>query len=475
MKVLIISTNRCRQPIPVIPYGASIVAQSVSDSGHDVDLLDLTFDDNALDSSIKKIIDFQPDVLGISIRNIDNNNIFDTQTYFELARNIILQARRHSEAHVVIGGAAVLVMPQELLMYTEADSACVGEGTSVFPEYLKHLDGNSSSNVVPGMMVKSENFVRCGPTPTKRLPQNSVRPDFRRWIKPEQYLSLSASVPIRTKSGCPFNCIYCTYGLAEGREYQIAPVPDVISTITNHIDSGLNDFEFVDNVFNSPYSHAREICVAIKQAGVNARFQSMELNPAFVDDQLLRVMEAASFTGIGITAESSSDQVLTGLGKNYTLRHLETCSRIVAQHAIPCCWIFLLGGPGETEDSVKNTLDFASKIVRKHDAAFFNIGLRIYPGTQLETRAKDEGIISPGLDSFLDPVFYVTPGLSKHVINDLVDRAVRDNPNFISSDELPLDLLQSVLKISHRLGMRPPLWRYTGQIRRILKFLRMYK
>ena len=82
--------------------------------------------------------------------------------------------------------------------------------------------------------------------------------------------------------------------------------------------AGLRDIEFVDNVFNSPYEHAASICEALAAARTGGRFQTMEINPLFVDDALLDVMEKAGFVSLGISAESASDRVLMGLNKGYT-------------------------------------------------------------------------------------------------------------------------------------------------------------
>jgi hypothetical protein len=96
------------------------------------------------------------------------------------------------------------------------------------------------------------------------------------------------------------------------------------------------------------------------------------LNPRFLDDALLTAMERAGFTGIGITPESASDEVLRGLNKGFTTEDVRRAAETVARHKLPCCWIFMLGGPGETRETVRETFDFAARYVRKNDVAFFN-------------------------------------------------------------------------------------------------------
>jgi radical SAM superfamily enzyme YgiQ (UPF0313 family) len=135
--------------------------------------------------------------------------------------------------------------------------------------------------------------------------------------------------------------------------------------------AGLRDIEFVDSVFNTPLGHAMEVCAALGGVRHKARLQCLELNPRDFDDALVTAMERAGFVGMGITLESASDPVLQGLRKGFTGREVHLAAEVVRRHQIPCAWIFLLGGPGETEETVLETLHFAEKYIRPMDVAFF--------------------------------------------------------------------------------------------------------
>ncbi|MEI8355563.1 MAG: radical SAM protein, partial [Deltaproteobacteria bacterium] len=200
-----------------------------------------------------------------------------------------------------------------------------------------------------------------------------------------------SAVPLKTKLGCPFGCVYCTYPVGEGRTYRLCAPGLVQRAVRELARQGVRDIEFVDNVFNSPYEHAMEVCRLLAGSGTGVRLHTMELNPEFTDAPLLDAMEQAGFAGIGITAESADDGVLAALGKNYNSSHLYRAAAAVDGHGIPCVWIFMAGGPGETKDTLLRTLDFARRRVRPSDTVFFNAGVRLYPGTQLEALARREG------------------------------------------------------------------------------------
>jgi radical SAM superfamily enzyme YgiQ (UPF0313 family) len=197
----------------------------------------------------------------------------------------------------------------------------------------------------------------------------------------------------------------------------------------------------------------------------------VELNPAFLDDALLGVMETAGFRGIGITAESAVDKVLEGLGKNYRARDVENAACAVHRHSIPCFWVFLLGGPGETRETVLETLEFARKEIRPSDPVFFNVGLRIYPGTPLEALARKEGVLTRAPEEMLEPVFYRSPQLDLAWLNATLGDAANRHLNFITPSDFARPLLEKIFPFAYWAGLQPPVWKHTRLIRRALQIL----
>jgi len=226
-------------------------------------------------------------------------------------------------------------------------------------------------------------------------------------------------------------------------------------------------------VFNAPYDHALEVCESLIRSKHRARLQSVELNPVSFDHRLLSTMGRAGFVGIGLTVESASDPVLKGLRKGFTAREVHATAEVVKRNCLPCLWIFLFGGPGETQDTVRETLLFAEKFIRPQDAAFFNIGIRMYPGTELEAIARRQGVLSRPSGSMLAPVFYVSPEVEADWIMGQVKQSMNSHMNFMNSDSLSFSYLPQISRMGHRLGLKTPLWRYTRVIRRGLRSIGM--
>ncbi len=464
MDVLIISVNRNLHPAPVMPAGACVAAEAAERAGHEVRFLDLMFSHDPLGAVEDALIGRGADVVGLSVRNIDNNDMRTPAFFAGELGPLVETVRKWTDAAVVLGGAAVGVMPEELLRHTGAECAVPGDGEAVFPELLQNI-ARGDFRKTPGVAWIEDGVFRKNPARSKFTGYFSV-PDYRRWVDVRAYLANMSSVPLQAKLGCHFRCVYCTYRKIEGNRYRCFDPESVVEAVSRLARQGLRDIEFVDNVFNSPYAHAMAVCKGLARAGHGARLQSVELNPGLLDGELLAAMEHAGFVGVGITAESASDQVLSGLGKGFTAGDVCRAAEAVNSHRLPCLWIFMLGGPGETRETVRETLMFAQTRVRPKDAAFFNIGVRIYPGTELESIARGEGLLSLAPQEMLRPVFYVSPQVDFAWMANEVKKAMAEHMNFIDSDSIGLSCLPGINRASYRLGLRPPLWRHTRLIRR---------
>ena len=474
MDVLVVNANRCRQPMPVMPFGACLVAEAAERAGHRVRLLDLMFARDPLGALVRELRAHPPRVVGFSVRNIDNNELRTPATFYEELGPLVEAVRTCTRATVVLGGAALAVMPEALLRRTTADYGLVGDGEVLFPRFLSELEAGRKPDGMAGVLHLKDGALKQVPPGWGPLTDGSPAPDFARWLDLGRYRSWMSSTPMQSKRGCPFRCVYCTYARGEGRDYRLYEPESVARAAQALVAQGIEDIEFVDSIFNSPRDHALAVCRALERAGVRARFQSLELNPAFLDDELLRAMERAGFVGIGITAESASDPVLKGLGKSYTAEDVRRGAAAVRRHRLSCCWIFMMGGPGETRKTVEETIRFAETFIRPQDVAFFNPGLRIYPGTELERIARRQGVLTAPPEEMLAPVFYLSPGLDVDWLLARMELAARDHLNFITGDALALPLMQRVLFVSHLLGLRPPLWKHARPIRRLLKALGLY-
>ncbi|MBK5274191.1 MAG: cobalamin-dependent protein [Desulfuromonadales bacterium] len=473
MKILLISTNRNTLPMPVMPIGACIMAQAAERAGHTVHLLDLMFTRDAPAAIEAALLGFKPDAVGLSVRNIDNNDMRNPVFFLEDLNTIVNAIRAGSSAPIILGGAALGVMPEQILQLTAATCAVIGDGERVFPLLLDHISHGKDFTGIPGVAGLDHGSYYWNAPAEESCPASCPTPDYRRWLDTSAYRSQMSTTPIQTKTGCQFQCVYCTYPGIEGRSCRLKDPASVADSVARLAAAGHRDIEIVDSVFNAPLEHAMNVCHELARAGHTARLQCLELNPRYFDDALMTAMERAGFVGMGITLESASDPVLQGLRKGFGSREVHHAAEVVRRHRIPCVWIFLFGGPGETEATVRETLHFARTCIHPRDVAFFNTGIRIYPGTELESIAREQGLLTCSPPEMLSPVFYLSPDLDARWLEQELKKAMLGNMNFITMDTMGLSCLPTIHRVCSRVGMRPPLWRHTRIIRRGLRLVGM--
>jgi radical SAM superfamily enzyme YgiQ (UPF0313 family) len=451
-----------------MPVGACLVAEAAERAGHEVRLLDMMFARRPMPSLERELDAFRPNVVGVSVRNIDSADMLAPVSYHAGAAAVVQAVRARARAPVVLGGGAVGVMPEQLLRSSGADWAVVGDGDAVFPRLLEELGAGDPRGVagVGWLEDGAYRWRRATPEcPAGPLPA----PDYARWVRLGPYLRRFATAPVQSRRGCPFECIHCTYPLIEGRDYRLFPPEAVVEAVRRLVAGGIRDVEFVDNVFNAPYDHAMDVCEALASAGLKARLHTVDVSPAGLDDALLDAMERAGFAGLGVTVESAAEAVLRGLRKGYDAAQVRAAAQAVRGHSMPCLWSFMFGGPGETRETAIETLDFADSMLRRGDAAFFTVGVRVYPGTELERSARAEGLLAGDPADLLNPTFYLSPAVGAPWLVERVQEAARRNKGFVRPLAQPGPLLRAARRLGYLVGMRPPIWRHAGTVRRLFR------
>jgi hypothetical protein len=227
-------------------------------------------------------------------------------------------------------------------------------------------------------------------------------------------------------------------------------------------------FEFVDSTFNAPPRHATEICETIVRRRLRVKLDTTNFTPANAPPYLLSAMHRAGFRWLGITAESASDPVLERLQKGFDVARVRTVATDVERAGMGVLWIFLVGGPGETRETLEETLRFAAWRLGRGDAVYLTVGLRIYPGTTLHRIAIDEGVVEPG-DPLLLPRFYFSEQLGFDAAVRRLRRFAADHPRFMFSADSRSAILPHLTRLASVLHLPRPHWRYMGIFQRVAR------
>lgn len=412
MRVLLISANTEQFNMPAMPLGLACVAEATKMAGHDVAMLDLMFQTDVSTTLEAMISEVQPECIGISVRNIDDQNIENTQFLIEKVKQVVNICRGLSTSPIVLGGAGYSMFPESALAYLDADFGIAGEGEIAFTELLTHLQNDNDPSRIPGLYIKGagsqEPKTLCNNLDQLPLPETSVLSD-------SASQSHEPWIPVQTRRGCALKCSYCSTSAIEGSILRKRS-PEIVSAwLESWVRVGYTNFFFVDNTFNLPSAHAKSICQLILKRKLEMSWRCI-IYPNKVDRELVELMTAAGCKQISLGFESGSEQMLKNLNKQFTLDDVRAVSEMFADQGIERMGFLLLGGPGETKQSVEESLAFADDL--KLDALRVTAGVRIYPDTKLAETSINQGVISAPA-SLLHPHFYLSQEVEGWLSNRL--------------------------------------------------------
>ncbi|MCF8144863.1 MAG: radical SAM protein [Deltaproteobacteria bacterium] len=446
MKVLLVSANRLKTPYPVYPLGLDYVADAIS-MEHRVRIADMNEMGNS-DSLAGMLQGFSPDVVGLSLRNIDNCDITAPKDYLTEYRELAETVRKHSDALLILGGSGFTLFPSEIMEGLKADYGIVGEGERLAP-LLRAIGAHKDTSGIPGVITRGWNGTLPPPWdgPLSRgLQKEGAHIPF--------YLKNGGMLNLQTKRGCNFKCIYCTYPHIEGNALRLIPPEEVADTALWIEKTGARYFFITDSAFNADYDHSMAVAHAFMKAGVSIPWGAF-FAPTRPPKDYYRSLADAGLTHVEFGTESLSDEVLHAYRKPFSADHV-FCSHCAAIDAgLHVAHYFLLGGPGEDIHSISRTLSSADRL--EGAVFFFFCGMRIYPKTALHEMAVASGQISASR-SLLAPIFYQSTAITTEEILLRVRDHAAGRMNWVTGSGE--DLTARIIPRMYARGRHGPLWEH---------------
>lgn len=438
MKVLLISANVTLSPYPLYPLGVSIIAAALTRAGHEVRQADFLQQNSSLEAIAREAMEFGPDLVGISVRNIDNVNLMNEKYYIENVRNIVSTIRGATKAKVLLGGAGFSLIPELILKETGADYGIIGEGEVLAVEFAD----NASRGLYPKERIIGSRT---------RLESDQISPALYDQRLLDFYLHSGNIASIQTKRGCTHTCVYCTYPLLEGskiRRREARAVVDDVELLRDRFRARY--IFFVDSVFNDDEGAYLEIIDEMVLRKVNIPWTAF-FKPGGMNDEIIERMKLTGFGAAEVGTDAACDTTLKKMGKSFSFRDVMECNDLFIRHDIATSHFFMFGGPGETretvEEGIRNVLGLQKCV------AFIFMGIRILPNTPLARLAVKEKLISPE-DGLLRPVYYLSPAVDKQWLEETLTKAFSGVRHCV----FPPDAMDSSLQVLHKLGYTGPMW-----------------
>jgi radical SAM superfamily enzyme YgiQ (UPF0313 family) len=418
----------------------AMVAAALSTAGHCVRQYDYLASGGSEIHLMEALKEFNPDFVGISLRNIDNVDSFSAENEWYLAENkhLVDIIRLQSAAPIIVGGSGFSIQPEEILDYLAADYGVVGEGERALCDLISDLE---QGRPLPRIANGNRSFLSS---------KDMVSPCWDAELI-GYYRGHSGMMNLQTKRGCPHKCQYCSYPQLEGKRLRVKDPAKTVDEI-QHLKQkmGVDTIFFTDSVFNDIAGHYLEFAEALLLRNLNIHWHGF-FRPQGMNATDLRLLKRSGLRAMEVGTDAASDTTLAGLNKQFTFEEVIQFNRICLNEEIPIAHFIIFGGPNETFKTVDEGLVNIQKLAQSVVFAFS--GIRIHPNTELYERSLREGIVGQK-DSLLKPVYYFSPNVDPILMNAKIVKAFHGHRDRIFPPSEGLIRMATM----NRFGYRGLLW-----------------
>lgn len=406
MKILLINPPVREWSKPnVFPLGLGYIASVLLKSGYKVDVLDINAHRFSPEDVERKIKAMDFDIAGIG-------GIVTTYKYIKWLTRVIKES--HPDKKIVVGGSVASSIPKIMLEKNPIDIICIGEGEETVKELVKAVENKRDLSMVKGIWYKDAGG---------NLHQNEARPPikdldsipFPAWdlFPMEIYLKNPVGAPNRNKwldgsidgraplsinlfatRGCPYQCIYCYHDFM-GQRYRHRSPESVMREIRHMYNRyKVLYFHFIDDEFvmNKDFVYKFSALLKAFSEEIGKKITWGCAGRAnLMTEELITAMADAGCVLIGYGIESGSQKVLDLIKKKVTVEEAKSAVRLTKKHLGWADCSFMVGYPGETKETIQETIDFCKELDLAPEVIFF---LTAYPGTELYELALKDGKIA---------------------------------------------------------------------------------
>jgi radical SAM superfamily enzyme YgiQ (UPF0313 family) len=424
----------------IAPIGLDYVATAARAAGIETDVLDLGLAEDTALTLTRYFSDHSPRLIGVTFRNVDDCFWPSCQSYVQALIELVASVRNLSDAPIVLGGVGFSLFTQRLTALSGADFGIHGDGEQAVVALYQQLLAERRWSKVPGLHWKQSNqWTSNNPAWPDLL--DSPRP--RDAVDNLQYYLRGGQGGIESKRGCPRRCIYCADPVAKGRRVRFRSPDAVAEEAAALVAQGVEVLHFCDGEFNVPASHARAVCEALIARGLNRRMRFYiyaAVRP--FNAELAHLLRLAGCVGINFTGDSAHPDMLFKYRAAHRRSHLAESVRRCQEAGMTCMVDLLLGGPGETPETISETLHTLKQL--GPDCVGASLGMRLYPGTPAVEQLQRDGPLESnfgirrrycGPVDLVWPTYYLSPALGLSPARLVRDLVGTDERFFLPVDE----------------------------------------
>jgi len=417
LKVLLVQAYLGRLEPPIFPAGLNALGRYLAlTTKHSISVLDMNVEEDPYRALDQALLEQGPDVVGLSLRNVDTTQYRDRFYYFaEVPKTVKAIKHKRPSLPLVMGGPGFSIYAREIMQAVDAiDFGVVSEGERTFASLLESLDDPRS---VPGILFRKNGLIEStGPGELFDLSGYPNEAPFV--VSPKPYLEVPFSMGVESSRGCAQKCTYCVYPFLNGPGVRLREPMKVVDEVKTLIEQhGLKTFQFIAPVFNIPPAHCEAICSEMVRRGLGRRARWIAwFSERFLSKEQWDLALEAGCAEFAFSPDALTDSVLAKMGKVSRQKDIERTFQMAQQDArASVSYNFFISPPGERWSDFFKLLRFfvGSKLKLRSRCRVFASYIRIEPHTAVHKVAVREGVLSaddvllPATQSGLRRLFYM--------------------------------------------------------------------
>jgi len=378
MRVLLINPFYPISETPSPPLGLACLAGALRAAGIGVELLDFVVTPYSPSRLEAAIVGFQPQVVGVTSVTM---NFFDALRVVEAVKEL------DGRIVTVLGGPHVTFCgPQTLTQYPAVDVVVRGEGEDTIVDLVRAIGQGKPLQRVRGIVMRSGGAIRITSERPFIEDLDRLPPPARDLIPLGRYRTLGLPISMTTSRGCPFRCIFCVGRKMVGAAIRYRRPRAVVDELAYLNSLDFHQINLADDLFTANRRHCLAVCDEILRRDLVVSWTSFARVDT-VSKELLGRMKAAGCHTVSFGIESGSPDMLKRIKKGITLDQVLAAARCCSEVGITAQASFILGLPGETPQSLQQTLAFGQRLKEMGVQHGFHL-LAPFPGTEIREQAE---------------------------------------------------------------------------------------
>jgi anaerobic magnesium-protoporphyrin IX monomethyl ester cyclase len=382
MRVLLINPFYPIAETPSPPLGLAYLAAALEQAGVDVRVLDLVVYPYS-EKMLAEILDeFKPALVGLTAvtMNVDRA--------LSVARDV---KRLAPHIVTVLGGPHVTFSSSDTLeACPDLDIVALGEGERTIVELSNAVEAGISLGTVKGIAYRTGSGLRVTARRGFIRDLDTLPMPARRLLPLGRYRALGMPITMTTSRGCPHACIFCIGRRMVGARVRFRSPAKVVDELASLSALNFHQVNLADDLFTADPVRCKAICDEILRRGLRIKWTSFARVDT-VSPALLAKMKTAGCTAVSFGIESGNSGILRSIRKGITLEQVVAAVDMCSDAGLTPFASFILGLPGESPDTLRETLAFGKRLEKKGLVYGFHI-LAPFPGTEVRERSRELGI-----------------------------------------------------------------------------------